>query len=171
MRGLQNRNAKVCPCLKRVTDNTEGNPGSSDSKESACNAENPGSIPGLGRCPGGGHGNPLQYSCLEYPMNRGPWWATVQGFPVNHQLLKLAQTHVHQVCDAIQPSHLLSSPSPPALNLFQHQSLFQGVSSSHQVAKVLAVTNAKHTCLMLWNLWRRRNYDHLEDNGGLPMWC
>ena len=58
------------------------------------------------------------------------------GFPVHHQLPELAQTHVHQVSDAIQPSHPLSSPSPPALNLSQHQDL-EGVSSSHQVAKVL----------------------------------
>ena len=59
------------------------------------------------------------------------------GFPVHHQLMELAQTHVHQVSDAIQLSHLLLSPSPPTFNLSQHQSLFQGVSSSHQVAKVL----------------------------------
>ena len=58
------------------------------------------------------------------------------GFPV-HPLLELAQTHVHWVHDAIQPSHPLSSPSPPAFNLSQHQGLFQWVSSSHQVAKVL----------------------------------
>jgi len=51
--------------------------GGSDSKESACNARNLGSIPDLGRFPGGGHGNPLQYSCLENPMDRGAWWATV----------------------------------------------------------------------------------------------
>ena len=59
------------------------------------------------------------------------------GFPVHHQLLEVAQTHVHRVSDAIQPSHPLSSSSPPALNLSQHQGLFQWVSSSHQVAKVL----------------------------------
>ena len=59
------------------------------------------------------------------------------GFPVHHQLSELAQTQVHEVGDAIQPSHPLSSPSPPAFNLSQHQDLFQGVSSSHQVAKVL----------------------------------
>ena len=58
------------------------------------------------------------------------------GFPVNHQLPELTQTHVHRVGDAIQPSHPLSSPSPPALNLSQHQGLFKWVSSSHQVAKV-----------------------------------
>ena len=59
------------------------------------------------------------------------------GFPVHHQLLELAQTHVHRVSDAIQPSHPLSSPSPLTFNLSQHQGLFQQVSSSHQVAKVL----------------------------------
>ena len=58
------------------------------------------------------------------------------GFPVHYQLPELAQTHVHQVSDAIQSSHPLSSPSPPAFNLSQHQVLFQWVSSSHQVAKV-----------------------------------
>ena len=58
------------------------------------------------------------------------------GFPVLHCLLEIVQTHVHWVDDAIQPSHPLSPPSPPALNLSQHQGLFQWVSSSHQVAKV-----------------------------------
>ena len=51
------------------------------------------------------------------------------GFPVHHQLLELAQTHVHRVSDAIQPSHPLLSPSPPAFNLSQHQGLSQGVST------------------------------------------
>jgi len=59
------------------------------------------------------------------------------GLPVHRQLPELTQTHVHWVGDAIQPSHPLSSPSPPAFNLSQHQGLFQWVSSSHQVAKVL----------------------------------
>ena len=63
-------------------------------------------------------------------------WST-PGFPVFHHLLEFAQTHVHWVSDAIQPSHPLSSPSPAAFNLSQHQGLFQWVSSSHQVAKVL----------------------------------
>jgi len=53
--------------------------GDSDSKESACNAGDPGSFPGWGRSPGAGHGNRLQYSCLENPMDRGAWWATVHG--------------------------------------------------------------------------------------------
>ena len=63
-------------------------------------------------------------------------WST-PGLPVYHQLLDFIQTHVHWAGDGIQPSHLLSSPSPPTFNLSQHQGLFQWVSSSHQVAKVL----------------------------------
>ena len=59
------------------------------------------------------------------------------GFPVLHYLPEFAQTRVHWVGDAIQPSHPLSSPSPPALDLSQHQGLFHWVSASHQVAKVL----------------------------------
>ena len=59
------------------------------------------------------------------------------GFPVLHHLLEFAQTHVHWVGDAIQPSHHLLSPSPPALNLSKHQGLFEWVGSLHQVGKVL----------------------------------
>ena len=66
------------------------------------------------------------------PMN-----CSTPGLPVHHQLLEFTQTHVRWVSDTIQPSHPLSSPSPPALNLSQYQGLFQWVSSSHQVAKVL----------------------------------
>ena len=56
-----------------------GSPGGSDGRESVCNAGDPGSIPGLGRSPGEGHSNPLQYSCLVISMDRGAWWATVHG--------------------------------------------------------------------------------------------
>ena len=62
---------------------------------------------------------------------------STSGLPGHHQLPEFTQTHVHWVSDVIQPSHPLSSPSPPALNLFQYQGLFKWVSSSHQVAKVL----------------------------------
>ena len=62
---------------------------------------------------------------------------SMPGLPVHHQFLELTQTHVHQVGDAIQPSHPLSSLSPPAFNLSQHQGLFKWVGSSYQVAKVL----------------------------------
>ena len=74
---------------------------------------------------------------LSCPTLCDPMDCSMPGFPVLHQLPELSQMHVHQVSDAIQPSHPLSSPSPPALNLSQHQGLFQLVHSSHQVAKVL----------------------------------
>ena len=61
---------------------------------------------------------------------------SMPGFPVLHQLPELTQTHVHWVCDAVQPSHPLSSPSPPAFNHSQYQGLFLWVSSSLQVVKV-----------------------------------
>ena len=65
-----------------------------------------------------------------------PWAAcSTPDFPVLHHLPELAQTHVRWVGDAVQPSHPLSSPSPPAFSLSQHQGLFQWVSSSHQVAR------------------------------------
>ena len=66
------------------------------------------------------------------PMNR-----SMPGLPVHHQLPEFTQTHVHRVGDAIQSSHPLSSPSPPATNPSQHQGLFQWDNSSHEVAKVL----------------------------------
>ena len=68
-----------------------------------------------------------------------PWITpgSTPGLPVHHQFPEFTQTHVHWVGDAIQPSHPLSSPSPPAPNPSQHQSLFQWVNSLHEVAKVL----------------------------------
>ena len=73
----------------------------------------------------------LSQSCLTLcdPMSR-----STPGLPVHHHLPEFTQTHVNRVSDAIQPSHLLSSPSPPAPNPSQHQSLF---NSSHEVTKVL----------------------------------
>ena len=66
------------------------------------------------------------------PMN-----CSMPGLPVHHHLLEFTHTHVHRVGDVIQPSHPLSSPSPLAPNPSQHQSLFQWVNSSHELAKVL----------------------------------
>ena len=76
----------------------------------------------------------IAQSCLTLcdPMNHSR-----PGLPVHHQLPESTQTHVHWTGDAIQPSHPLLSPSPPALNLSQHQGLFKWVSASHEVAKVL----------------------------------
>ena len=74
------------------------------------------------------------------PMNR-----STPGLPVHHQLPEFTQTHVHRVSDAIQPSHPLLSPSPPAPNPSQHQGLFQWVSSSHEVSKVLKFQLQHHS--------------------------
>ena len=159
-------------------------------KESACNVGDLGSISELWRSPG--HGNPLQYSCLENPHGQRSlvgyslWglkeldmtWVTkhstaqngiisisyvflnsdqirsvaqlcptlcdpmnrsTPGLPVHLQLPEFTETHDHRVSDAIQPSHPLSSPSPLAPNSSQHQSLFQWVNSSHEVAQYLII--------------------------------
>ena len=81
----------------------------------------------------------VQFSSVAQlcPTLCDPMHRSTSGLPVHHHLLEFTQTHIHQVRDAIQPSHPLLSPSPPALNPSQHQSLFQWVNSSHEVAKVL----------------------------------
>ena len=131
-----------------------------------------GSNPRLGRSPGEGNGNPLQYPCLGNLMDSGacsPWGrkesgtterliltyfssvaqsclifcdpvnGSTPGLPVHHQFPEFIQAHIHQVGDTMQPSHPLSSPSPPAPNPSQHQGLFKWVISSQEVAKVLGV--------------------------------
>ena len=110
----------------------------------------------------GGQNVEASFSTLVLPMNIQGWlpFSTVTqscltlcnpmdcstpGFPVHHQLPELAQTDVHWVSDAIQPSHPLSCPFSPAFNLSQHQSLFQWVSYLHHVAKVLEL-KLQHQC-------------------------
>ena len=80
----------------------------------------------------------IQFSSVakSYLTLCNPMGCSMLGFPVHHQLLELARTHVHRVSDIIQPPYPLLSPSPPAFNLSQHQGLFKWVSSSYQ-AKVL----------------------------------
>ena len=82
--------------------------------------------------------HPIQFSSVAQscPTLCNPMDCSTPGFPVLHQLPKFVQTHVHWVCDAIQPSHTLSSPSPPAFNPSQSES-FPTVSFSHHVVKVL----------------------------------
>ena len=79
----------------------------------------------------------VQFSHSVLSDSLQPHELQTPSLPVHHQLPEFTQIHVHWVSDAIQPSHPLSSPSPPALNLSQHQGLFKWVSSLHQVAKVL----------------------------------
>ena len=74
-----NKNRFHFECFLRLVGQDESFPGGSDGKASACNAGDLGSIPGSGRSPGEGNGNPLQYSLLEYPMDGGAWQATVHG--------------------------------------------------------------------------------------------
>ena len=85
------------------------------------------------------HGYRYQFSSVAQSCLTlcNPMKCSTPGLPVHHQLPESTQTNVHCVCDAIQPSQPLPSPSPPALNLSQHQSLFKWVSPSHQVAKIL----------------------------------
>ena len=81
----------------------------------------------------------VQFSSVAQscPTLCNPMNCSTPGLPVHHQLPEFTQTHVHRVSDAIQPSHPLSSPSPPAPNPSQHQSLFQWVNSWHELAKLL----------------------------------
>ena len=95
--------SKMFLCWKEVailsrTSKKKGFPGGSEVKASACNAGDLGSIPGSGRSPGEGNGNPLQYSCLENPMDGGAWWATVHGVAKSRTRLSdhtFTHTHLH----------------------------------------------------------------------------
>ena len=157
-----------------------GFPGGSVVKNRPATAGDMGLIPGSGRSPGGGNGNPLQSSCLENSMDRGAWQATVHvvinrhdwamkharthswrcskrwwcsvaqscltlcdpmncstpGLSGPHCLPEFAQFYVHCISDAVQPSHPLP-PSSPALNLSQHQGLFQWVIYLYRMTKIL----------------------------------
>ena len=110
------------------------------------------------------------------PVNRG-----TPGLPVHHQLPEFTQTHAHQVGDAIQPSHPLSSPSPPAPNPSQHQGLFQWANSLHEVAKVLEwvaisstrkssqlrdQTQVSHIPGRRFNLWATRVWPQVNNREG-----
>ena len=78
-----------------------------------------------------------------------PMIRSMPGLPVHQQLAEFTQTHVHWVDDAIQPFHPLSSPSPPALNLSQHQGLCKWASSSHQVSSSVQFSSVAKSCLTL----------------------
>ena len=92
---------------------------------------------------------------------------SIPGIPVLHYLLEFVQTHVHWVGDAIQPSHLLSSPSPPALNLSQHQGLFQWVGSLHQVAKLLELQHQSFQWIFRVDFFMINWFDLLAVQGTL----
>ena len=95
MESLRRRAVQCCSALSafvRILGDVIPVDSGSDGKESTYNAGGPGSIPGSGRSPGEGNGTPLQYSCLENPMDRGAWWATVHGVTKNWTLLSKQHT-------------------------------------------------------------------------------
>ena len=101
----------------------------------------------------------VQFSSVAQscPTLCDPRDCSTPGLPVHHQLLEFTQAHVHWVSDAIQPSHPLSSPSPPAFSLSQHQGLFHWVRSLHQVATVYSC----FTMLLVSTLWQTVSAIHL----------
>ena len=110
-------------------------PGSSNSKESVCNPGDPGSIPGLGRFPGGGHGNLLQHPCLENPMDRGAWWAAVHGVPKSGHIERCSTlpirdcTGVTSRAEGSAPSQTFPSENSVPLSGFQISFLNTDTSS------------------------------------------
>ena len=97
--------------------------------------------------PGENQFSSVQFSSVAQlcPTLCDPMNCSMPGLPVHHQLPEFIQTHFHRVRDAIQPSHPLSSPSLPAPNPSQHQSLFQWVNSSHEMSKVLEIQLQHHS--------------------------
>ena len=118
--------------------------------ESACNAGNPDSIPGSGRSPGGGHGNPFQYSCLENPHDRGDWRATVQG--VAKSWTRLSDSTVRQCASLGLQRVQRTNCSPPSLNLTCPPYLLPDTSGQSQT--------------QCWCLHRCCAKTQLDGNGG-----
>ena len=108
----------------------------------------------------------VQFSSVTQscPTLCNPMNYSTPGFPVHHQLPELTQTYVHQVCDAIQPSHPLSSPSPLAFNLSQHQGLFIWVSFSHQIAKVWSFSFSVGHIVVLFLVFLRKLHTVLHSS-------
>ena len=119
--------------------------GGSEVKVSACDAGDPGSIPGLGRSPGEGNGNPLQYSCLENPMDRGAWRAIVHGVAKSQTRLSdfttTTTTNVSQALDTWEHCHLHSSYFIPSLPPFTSSSSHHP-APKHQPALTLDIDDS-----------------------------
>ena len=111
-----------------------------------------------------GNFSSVQFSLLDQlcPTLCNPMNCSMPGLPVHHQLPEFTETHIHQVSDAIQPSHPLSSPSPPAPNPSQYQSVFQWVNSLREVAKVLSFL-PKNT--QGWSPLERTGWISLQSKG------
>ena len=120
---------------------TQGFPGGSEVKASACNAGDLGSIPGLGRSSGEGNSNPLQYSCLENPIDRGAWWATLHGVAKSRTRLSDFTSH---------------DPENPLLGIYTEETIME----KHACTSVLIV--ALFTVARTWKLLRCLLIDEWE---------
>ena len=135
-----------------------GFPHSSVGKESSCSAEDLSSIPGLGRSPGEGSGNPLQYSCLENLMDRGAWWATVHGVArVRHDLAtKPPPTLLTQLNRRHRMSVLLASLHPFCFFFLRFMCLFLAVLGLCWCVGAFSSCRSRGYCSLLWvafSLW------------------
>ena len=115
----------------------------------------------------------VQFSSVAQscPTLCDPMDCSMPGLPVHHQLPEPTQTHVYHVGDAIQLSHSLSSPSPPTFNLYQHQGLFQWVSSSYQVAKLLATASVLPMNIQDWFPLGWTGWISLQSTGLSRVFC
>ena len=140
-----------------------GFPDGSDSKESACNERDPGLIPGSGRSPGKGNGNPLQYSCLENPMNRGAWWTTVHGVAKSRTRLSNwvrthTHTHIHIHTHIYTCQALRGSKKEPSWNFTSNEEQIKSIHWNNCWLRqsclghaALALTQALSPCLISFN--------------------
>ena len=129
--------------------------GGSDGKESICNAGDLGLIPGLGRSPGDGNGNPLQYSCLENSMDRGAWWATVHRVTESDTIewLTLSLFFIYLIVDEhIGCFHVLAIVNSAAMNIGVHISFWIMVFSGHMPRSGIAGSYGSSTFSFLMNL-------------------
>ena len=122
-------------------------PSSSNGKESACNAGDPGSIPGSGRSPGEGNGNPLQYSCLENPVDRGAWRATVHGMAKSQTQLKWLSTNAQGVSPGYWES-TRAAYNPGAVWLSPPFSVFPETTSSSPAGTHLPLKSEWFSCFV-----------------------
>ena len=154
--------AEIGTTLNQLYFNQKGFPGGSHGKESACNAEDLGSIPGLGRSPGEGNRNPLQYSCLENSMDRGAWWATVHGLAP----LSSNSPSLHDRLDG-ELEGMCKGESQGGCLVLLHGTLTQHITSP-QTAAPLPVFSMKQNSAPQ-NSWRNLN---VRNSGflGRPWW-
>ena len=150
-----------------------GFPCDSDGKESACNAGDPGSIPGLGRAPGEENGNPLQYSHLENPMDRGGWWVTVHGLAKSqtwlreeHFIHKYSLYHLigKTYCRYKEPAYLLFSISWRSYGIFRGTSIItiELPWNCAWVGQMLELSQVNMSHILFRSLYSLKKIEHQE---------